>query len=171
MTRSTLPPNAVILKARRSWRAFSLRHHPSTNANATLRQPIAAHPAQPQVAIYSSTLWPRGRYSSFVGLRNFNVPKTRKYRCCIRIESAKENGQAKLVLFIKGRQVENFPTEKHTELLDCLHKNRGHLITCSTVRNDRPQSRPRMSLIDLLREPRGEQGRDAGDRSRIHSRI
>ena len=62
---------SAYLKARRSWRAFSLRHHPSTNANATLRQPIAAHPAQPQVAIYSSTLWPRGRYSSFVGLRNY----------------------------------------------------------------------------------------------------
>ena len=56
------------------------------------------------------------------------MPKTRKYRCCIRIESAKENGQAKLVLFIKGRQVEA-PTEKHTALLDCLHKNRGQLVT------------------------------------------
>jgi hypothetical protein len=49
-------------------------------------------------------------YSSFVGLRNFNVPP-RKYRCCIRVESVRENGQAKLVLFIKGRQVEA-PTEK-----------------------------------------------------------
>ena len=56
------------------------------------------------------------------------MPKTRKYRCCIRIESAKENGQVKLLLFIKGRQVEA-PTEKHTASLDCLHRNRGHLVT------------------------------------------
>jgi hypothetical protein len=66
----------------------------------------------------------------FVGLRNFKVPKSRKYRCCIRIESAKENGQAKLVLFIKGRQVEA-PTEKHTALLDCLHKNRGLCVSAA----------------------------------------
>jgi DNA-binding response OmpR family regulator len=60
--------------------------------------------------------------------KRFDVPKTRKYRCCIRIESAKENGQVKLLLFIKGRQLEA-PTEKHTALLDCLHRNRGHLVT------------------------------------------
>jgi len=36
------------------------------------------------------------------------VSETRKYHCCVRIvrESGKKNGQAKLVLFIKGRQVE-----------------------------------------------------------------
>jgi DNA-binding response OmpR family regulator len=57
------------------------------------------------------------------------VPKARKYRCCIRIvrESAKENGQAKLVLFIKGRQVE--ATQKHAALLACLHKNQGHVVS------------------------------------------
>jgi len=59
-----------------------------------------------------------------------DVPKTRNYPCCIRIvrEKDKETGQAKLVLFIKGRRVEA-PTEKHTALLDYLHKNRGHLVT------------------------------------------
>ncbi len=66
---------------------------------------------------------------SFVGLRNFNVPK-RKYSCCIRIvrEKDKENDQTKLVLFIKGRQVDT-PTQKHTALLACLHENQGHIVS------------------------------------------
>ena len=57
------------------------------------------------------------------------MPKTRKYRCCIRIvrQSAKQNGQAKLVLFIKGRQVE--ASQKHTALLACLHKNQAHIVS------------------------------------------
>ena len=57
------------------------------------------------------------------------MPKTRKYRCCIRIvrQSAKQHGQAKLVLFIKGRQVE--ASQKHTALLACLHKNQGHIVS------------------------------------------
>jgi len=57
------------------------------------------------------------------------VPK-RKYSCCIRIvrEKDKENGQAKLVLFIKGRQVKA-PTQKHTALLGCLHENQGHIVS------------------------------------------
>ena len=53
--------------------------------------------------------------------------KKRKFRCCIRIESAKENGQLKLVLFIKGRRVE--ASQKHTALLACLHKNQGHVVS------------------------------------------
>jgi len=57
------------------------------------------------------------------------VPKARKYRCCIRIvrDRAKENGQAKLVLFIKRHQVE--ASQKHTALLACLHKNQGHIVS------------------------------------------
>jgi len=57
------------------------------------------------------------------------MPKVRKYPCCIRIarESAKGNGQAKLVLFIKGRQVN--ASQKQTALLACLHKNQGHLVS------------------------------------------
>ena len=57
------------------------------------------------------------------------MPKARKYRCCIRIlqESAKKNGQAKLVLLIKGRQVE--AGQKQTALLACLHKNQGHVVS------------------------------------------
>ena len=57
------------------------------------------------------------------------MPKKRKYRCCIRIaqESAKENGQAELVLFIKGRQVE--ASQKRTALLAYLHKNQGHVVS------------------------------------------
>jgi hypothetical protein len=55
------------------------------------------------------------------------VPKRRKFRCCIRVESAKENGQLKLVLFIKGRQVE--ASQKHAALLACLHKNQGHIVS------------------------------------------
>jgi DNA-binding response OmpR family regulator len=57
------------------------------------------------------------------------VPRTRKYHCCIRIvrEATKGNGQAKLVLFIKGRQVE--ASQKHTALLECLHKNQGHVVS------------------------------------------
>jgi len=39
-------------------------------------------------------------------LRNYQVRKKRKLRCCIRIESAKENGQLKLILFLKGHRVE-----------------------------------------------------------------
>jgi DNA-binding response OmpR family regulator len=59
--------------------------------------------------------------------RNYQVPKKRKYRCCIKIESVKENGQLKSVLFIKGRQVE--ASQKHTALLACLHKNQGHVVS------------------------------------------
>jgi hypothetical protein len=59
--------------------------------------------------------------------RNYQVRKKRKYRCCIRIESAKENGELKLVLFIKGRRVE--ASQKHTALLACLHKNQGHVVS------------------------------------------
>jgi DNA-binding response OmpR family regulator len=57
------------------------------------------------------------------------VPTKRKYPCCIRIEreSAEENGQAKLLLFIKGQQVE--ATQKHAALLAHLHKNQGHLVS------------------------------------------
>ncbi len=57
------------------------------------------------------------------------MPK-RKYSCCIRIvrEKDKENDQAKLVLFIKGRQVDA-PTQKHTALLACLHENQGHIVS------------------------------------------
>jgi hypothetical protein len=57
------------------------------------------------------------------------VPKTRKYPCCIRIErqSARKNGHAKLVLFIKGNQVE--ATQKHAALLACLHQNQGHIVS------------------------------------------
>jgi len=57
------------------------------------------------------------------------VPKAHKYRCCIRIEreSARQNGQAKLVLFIKGRQVE--ATQTQTAMLACLHKNQGHVVS------------------------------------------
>jgi hypothetical protein len=71
----------------------------------------------------------KARNCSFAKLRDdLLVPKARKYRCCIRIESADENGQDKLILFIKGREVEA-PSEKHIALLDYLHKNRGHLVT------------------------------------------
>jgi hypothetical protein len=59
--------------------------------------------------------------------RNYQVRKKRKYPCCIRIKSAKENGELKLVLFIKGRRVE--ASQKHTALLACLHKNQGHVVS------------------------------------------
>jgi hypothetical protein len=61
--------------------------------------------------------------------RNFHVPKARKYPCCIRIEreSTKQNGQAKLILFIKGHQVE--ATQTQTTLLACLHQNKGHVVS------------------------------------------
>jgi hypothetical protein len=67
-----------------------------------------------------------------VSLKNswkFHVPKTRKYRCCIRIvqQKGKQNGRAKLILFIKGRQVE--ASQKHTALLACLHNNQGHIVS------------------------------------------
>jgi DNA-binding response OmpR family regulator len=55
------------------------------------------------------------------------VPKTRKYPCCIRILQEKENGRAKLVLFIKGREVE--ASQKQVAVLACLHKNQGHLVS------------------------------------------
>jgi len=57
--------------------------------------------------------------------RKFRVSKTRKYPCCVRIvrEGAKKNGQAKLILFIKGRQVE--ASQKRTALLARLHKTQG----------------------------------------------
>jgi DNA-binding response OmpR family regulator len=57
------------------------------------------------------------------------VPKARKYPCCIRIEreSTKQNGQAKLILFIKGHQVE--ATQTQTTLLACLHQNKGHVVS------------------------------------------
>ena len=56
------------------------------------------------------------------------MPRTRKYDCCIRIvrEATKGNGQVKLLIFIKGRQVE--ASRKHAALLDCLHKNQGHVV-------------------------------------------
>ena len=57
------------------------------------------------------------------------MPKTRKYPCCIRIlqENVKENGRPKLVLFIKGRQVDANQTQ--TALLACLHENQGHIVS------------------------------------------
>ena len=57
------------------------------------------------------------------------MPKTRKYRCCIRIEreSARKNGQANLVLFIKGRQVDASQTQM--AMLAYLHKNQGYIVS------------------------------------------
>jgi len=60
-------------------------------------------------------------------LRNYQVRKKRKLRCCIRIESAKENGQLKLILSLKGHRVE--ASQKHNALLACLHKNQGHVVS------------------------------------------
>ena len=56
------------------------------------------------------------------------MPKAHKYRCCIRIlqEGVKENGRAKLVLFIQGRLVE--ASQKQMAVLACLHENQGHVV-------------------------------------------
>ena len=61
--------------------------------------------------------------------RNFHVPKTRKYPCCIRIlrERVKNKGQVPLVLLIKGRQVE--ASQKLVALLACLHENQGRVVS------------------------------------------
>jgi DNA-binding response OmpR family regulator len=80
------------------------------------------------------------------------VPKTRKYRCCIRIvrQSAKQNGQAKLLLFIKGRRVE--ASQKHAALLACLHKNQGHIVVYKQLGLILGHKSARTTQLHILRQ-------------------
>ena len=80
------------------------------------------------------------------------MPKARKYRCCIRIlqESAKKNGQAKLVLFIKGRQVE--ASQKHKALLACLHENQGHIVSYKQLGRILGHKSTRAQQLHILRQ-------------------
>lgn len=78
------------------------------------------------------------------------MQKKRKYRCCIRIESAKENGELKLVLFIKGRRVE--ASQKHTALLACLHKNQGHVVSYKQLGLILGHASARAEQLHILRQ-------------------
>jgi DNA-binding response OmpR family regulator len=84
--------------------------------------------------------------------RNFHVPKTRKYPCCIRIERgiAKENGQAKLALFIKGQQVDASQTQ--TALLACLHENQGHIVSYKQLARLLGHRSTRPEQLHILRQ-------------------
>jgi DNA-binding response OmpR family regulator len=80
------------------------------------------------------------------------VPKMHKYRCCIRIERerAKESGQIKLILFIKGCQVE--ASQKHTALLACLHENQGHVVSYRQLGLILGHKSTRTSQLHILRQ-------------------
>ena len=80
------------------------------------------------------------------------MPKAHKYSCCIRIEqvSAKGNGQAKLVLFVKGRQVD--ATQTQTALLACLHKNQGHVVSYKQLSQILGHKSARTPQLHILRQ-------------------
>jgi DNA-binding response OmpR family regulator len=80
------------------------------------------------------------------------VRKARKYPRCIRIERerAKENGQAELVLLIKGRQVE--ASQKQMAVLACLHENQGHIVSYKQLARLLGQRSTRPEQLHILRQ-------------------